>query len=102
MRKNGLPIGAGSGKQCPAQLRSAERPAVQWNDPPVSNGDLANVLGVADARFQAVDRVETWIGGTTVTTSLLIRSRFPSPATSGGNQAPMTRDRASVEPTTRS
>ena len=68
----------------------------------MSNGDVANVLGVADARIQAVDQVETWIGKTTVHDITLVRSRLLAPATSEGNQAPTTRDRASAEPTTRS
>ena len=102
IRKNGLPIGAGSGKQYPAQLRSAERPAVQWNDPPVSNGDLANALGVADARFQSVDQVETWIGKTAVHDTTSDLASFAGLATSAGNQAPTTTDRASAEPTARS
>ena len=79
-------------EQCPAQLRSAERPAGQRHDPPVTNGDLAEVLGVADRRFQAVDQVETWIGKQTAghdTTSDL--ASFAGPIASAGNQAPTIR-----------
>jgi hypothetical protein len=49
--KNRLPIGTGSWMQCSAQLWSAEGPARQWNDAPVTGGNLADVLGIADGRF---------------------------------------------------
>jgi hypothetical protein len=68
----------------------------------VTGGDLADVLGVADARFQAVDQVEKWIGKTTVHDSTSDLISIAGPARSAGNQAPTTRDRASAEPTTRS
>ena len=64
--KNDLPIGARSRKQCPPQLRSAEGPAGQRNDAPVTSGDRADILGVADRRFQAVDQVQAWIGKASV------------------------------------
>ncbi len=56
IRKDDLPIGARSRKQCPGQLRSAEDPAGQRNDATVTSGDIADILGVADTGFQAVDQ----------------------------------------------
>jgi hypothetical protein len=51
IRKNRLPIGAGSRQQRAAQLRPAEGPAGHGNDAPVTCGDLADVLGIADKRL---------------------------------------------------
>jgi hypothetical protein len=68
----------------------------------MSIGDLVNILGVADARFQAVDQVETWIGKTTVHDISSDSISVAGPGHIGGNQVPATRDRASAAPTTRS
>ena len=72
IRKNELPIGAGSRKQCPEQLRSAEGPGGQRDDAPVTSGDLTKVLGVTDSRFQAVIRFRRGSGRRLFTASLLV------------------------------
>ena len=68
----------------------------------LASSDTAEHLGGADARFKGVDQVETLIGKTAVHGTASDSVSFAGPATSEGNQAPTTRDRASAEPTTRS
>jgi hypothetical protein len=73
----------------------------EGNDAPMTGRDLADVLWIADSRFQAVDQVETWIRKTTVHVRSGLVS-FAGPGASEDNQAPATRVRASAGPTTRS
>ena len=68
----------------------------------LASSDTDEHVGGANARFKIVDQVEYSIGKTAVHGSTSDLVSFDCPATSAGNQAPTTRDRACAEPTTRS
>ena len=67
----------------------------------LASSNTDELVAGADARFKRVVQVEYSIGKTAVHDSTSDLVLFTCPAKSAGNQAPMTRDSASAEPTTR-